>query len=78
VIFALLNRFKREREPFGPAQPTADEHGEHGPIASFPRSAGVTSFEQTAALLRSQPVAEADADSADAFHAPNACSEFRD
>jgi hypothetical protein len=37
VPFALLNRLERQREQLGAAQPTADQHGEHGMVAPFTR-----------------------------------------
>ena len=76
VLVALLERFEPESQQFTTAQAAADQHGEHGMIASFTNGHEVALSEQTTALIGSEPVAQPRAQAANAFHAPNAGGEF--
>jgi hypothetical protein len=72
-----LERFKPEGQQLTTAQAAADQHGEHGMIASFTNGHEVALSEQTTALIGGEPVAQPHAQAANAFHAPNAGGEFR-
>jgi hypothetical protein len=77
VIFTLLNRFERQREELGAPQAASDQHGDHGMVTPCAWSRGVPRSEKPSTLFRRQPVAEADADAVDPFHAADARGQFR-
>src|SRR5918999_904525 len=58
VLLALLERFEPEGQQLTTAQAAADQHGEHGMVASFTNGHEVALSEQTTALIGGEPVAQ--------------------
>lgn len=77
VLLPLLNRLDLQGEQFAATEAATDRHRERRMVAPLTQRDRSHARDEASPLLRSPPVAEAYADSAQALHAANARGEFR-
>jgi hypothetical protein len=77
TLLTRLNRIDMEGEQFAPPEATSDQHGEDCVVPFTPQRLSFYIRQQAFSLFHCQPVSKANAKPAHAFHASNACGQFR-